>query len=117
KDESAFYREAAKLKIGSYFQLKGPAAWRRWLAQQGPVVAALIPDRQFTSATRTSAQLYRYDPALPYGRGHAVVLVGYTTTHFILRNSWGRGWGDSGYAYLYDAYAKAAIFEAYGIQL
>ena len=29
--------------------------------------------------------------------GHAVTLVGYTTTHFIIRNSWGKKWGNDGY--------------------
>jgi len=34
--------------------------------------------------------------------GHAVVAVGYDEhkKHFIVRNSWGRGWGDRGYFYL-----------------
>lgn len=117
KDDIAFYIEAGKLKIGSYFNLKGPLAWRRWIAQQGPIVAAFVPDDQFMSATRSTARLYRYDRLSASDSGHAIVLVGYTPTHFIVRNSWGKGWGDGGYAYFYDAYAKAAIFEAYGIQL
>jgi C1A family cysteine protease len=29
--------------------------------------------------------------------GHAQVLVGYTATRFILRNSWGTSWGNKGY--------------------
>ena len=36
--------------------------------------------------------------------GHAVVLVGYRTInsqlYFIIRNSWGAGWADGGYAYM-----------------
>lgn len=32
--------------------------------------------------------------------GHAVVCVGYTKDHWIMRNSWGRSWGDKGYFYL-----------------
>lgn len=34
--------------------------------------------------------------------GHAVLLVGYdkTTSQFIVRNSWGSGWGDKGYFYM-----------------
>jgi len=36
-----------------------------------------------------------------YG-GHAIVLVGYNddTGYFMLRNSWGEGWGEKGYGYL-----------------
>jgi C1A family cysteine protease len=32
--------------------------------------------------------------------GHAVVCVGYTPTHWIMRNSWSAAWGDGGYFYL-----------------
>lgn len=31
---------------------------------------------------------------------HAVLLVGYDSTHWIIKNSWGTGWGDNGYAYI-----------------
>jgi len=31
--------------------------------------------------------------------GHCMLMVGYTDTHFIVRNSWGEGWGDKGYCY------------------
>lgn len=31
---------------------------------------------------------------------HAVLVVGYTPTYWILKNSWGPGWGDDGYFYL-----------------
>jgi len=34
--------------------------------------------------------------------GHAVVIVGYqpATDHWVVRNSWGAGWGDQGYFYM-----------------
>lgn len=49
------------------------------------------------------------DPVLdsngnPIGRGgHAMLLVGYNRTeeYFIVKNSWGRGWGHDGYGYLH----------------
>ena len=37
--------------------------------------------------------------------GHAVVLVGFKENEkvFVVRNSWGKGWGDNGYFYMpYD---------------
>jgi Papain family cysteine protease len=46
--------------------------------------------------------------------GHAVALVGYTPDRFIVRNSWGTGWGDGGFAYASLAYAQDAFTEAYG---
>lgn len=32
--------------------------------------------------------------------GHAMLIVGYNETHFIVRNSWGEGWGEGGYCYI-----------------
>ena len=44
------------------------------------------------------------DPAL----AHAVVLAGYGdlrgTSHFLIRNSWGVGWGWAGYAWFPETY-------------
>jgi C1A family cysteine protease len=32
--------------------------------------------------------------------GHCMLMVGYTQTHFIVRNSWSPNWGDGGYCYM-----------------
>jgi hypothetical protein len=34
------------------------------------------------------------------GVNHAVLLVGYTSTYWIIKNQWGPGWGNSGYIYV-----------------
>lgn len=31
---------------------------------------------------------------------HAIVVVGWTKTHWIVRNSWGKNWGKRGYLFL-----------------
>lgn len=36
--------------------------------------------------------------------GHAVMCIGYTTTHYICQNSWGLSWGDHGIFYLPISY-------------
>ncbi len=36
--------------------------------------------------------------------GHAVLAVGYSDSHLVVRNSWGKDWGDAGYGYLPWAY-------------
>ena len=36
--------------------------------------------------------------------GHCMVIVGSNDTHFIVRNSWGSGWGDGGYCYMPHEY-------------
>ena len=59
-------------------------------------------------------QLLKYDRKKASG-GHAVAIVGYTATHFIIRNSWGVDWGHKGFAYASYEYATDAFHEAYGV--
>lgn len=44
---------------------------------------------------------------------HAVVIVGYTETHWIIKNSHGTGWGNQGFGYvskINDCGIKTAIY-------
>jgi len=48
----------------------------------------------------TQTQFWKKSKDFPtFNGGHAMTLVGYTKTHFIIRNSWGKRWGDKGYCY------------------
>jgi hypothetical protein len=114
---ATFYAIATQLKIAAYFNLGDePAGWRTWLAGSGPILTRLNVDATWDNATATKGKLTTYKPSTARG-GHAVALVGYTTTGFIVRNSWGTGWGDKGYAYASNAYARRAFTEAYGVAL
>lgn len=116
-NEKTFYAIAAQRKISSYFSLgRDPAKWREWIANSGPILTRLDCDSAWFDAADTAGVLTTYvRPTEP--AGHAVSLVGYTADHFIVRNSWGTGWGDQGFAYAQDAYAVAAFTEAYGVAL
>jgi hypothetical protein len=114
---ATFYAIATQLKIAAYFNLgTTPAGWRTWLAGSGPILTRLSVDATWDNATATKGKLATYKPATARG-GHAVALVGYTATGFIVRNSWGTSWGDKGYAYASNAYAAKAFTEAYGVAL
>lgn len=112
-----FYALAAKLKIASYFNLGNNLGnWRTWLATKGPILTRLDVDATWDEATENKGILETYQEQTAYG-GHAVALVGYTATAFIVRNSWGTGWGDKGFAYASWSYAQAAFTEAYGVSI
>lgn len=117
-EAETFYTIAAQRKIASYFNLgRDLAKWREWIALNGPILTRLDVDATWDNAKATKGKLKTYKPATTRG-GHAVALVGYTKQYFIVRNSWGTAtWGDEGFAYAYDAYAKPAFTEAYGIVL
>jgi hypothetical protein len=116
-DVKAFYALAAQLKINGYFNLgKDQAAWKQWLATQGPILTRLDVDATWDAATATGGNLDTFKPKTIRG-GHAVSFVGYTADRFIVRNSWGTSWGDKGFGYASIAYAQAAFSEAYGVSL
>ncbi len=109
-----FYARAAQRKIASYFNLgRDLGRWRSWIATAGPILTRLSVDPAFENLG-SAGKLARYGTP---GGGHAVALVGYAKDHFIVRNSWGTGWGDRGFAYASNAYASAAFTEAYGVTL
>ena len=115
---AAYYTLAARYRIASYHNLRrNRGAWRRWLSNQGPILARLVVDRTFRHASATAPELTRFQPDDDEPGGHAICLVGYTADAFIIRNSWGAGWGDNGFAYASDHYAADAITEAYGAVL
>lgn len=111
------YAIAARLKILAYFNLgTNLTHWRTWLATQGPILTRLDVDSTWQDATATKGVLAEYDADSALG-GHAVAIVGYTPGRFVVRNSWGTGWGDRGFAYASLAYAQAAFTEAYGVEV
>jgi C1A family cysteine protease len=117
-EAKAFYLLASQLKIAAYVNLdRDLAAWRRWLATEGPILTRLNCDDTWMNAKATNGVLEAYDAASASG-GHAVALVGYTADHFIVRNSWGTTqWGDKGFAYASYPYASDAFTEAYGVSV
>lgn len=121
-DTDSFYNLAAQLKIKGYYCLQYDEVFdidkfKKWLFNVGPVLAMVDLDENFWNPyTDKTTVLKEYDKENQKG-GHAVVLVGYTKDHFIIRNSWGTEYGDNGYVYATNEYMQAAFCEAYGITL
>ena len=117
-NENSFYASASTRKSANYFNLgKNLAQWKAWLAGNGPILAGLSVDATWDNAKATVGKLDAYQPTTARG-GHAICVVGYTTDRFIIRNSWGTGWGDKGFGYASAAYINDGFFsEAYGITL
>ena len=115
--ENAFYAQASQFKAAAYFNLqRNLNQWKAWLAAHGPILVGLSVDQTWDNATSTGGNIDVFVPNTVRG-GHAVAVVGYTSTgRFIVRNSWGTGWGDRGFGYVSPAYIAAGFFnESYGI--
>jgi len=116
-NSNSFYALAAQFKIAGYFNLGTDLdRWRQWLALNGPLASRLNVDATWFAATSTHGNLDTYQADTARG-GHAIAVVGYTPDRFIIRNSWGVRWGDEGFAYASEAYARAALTEAYGASI
>jgi hypothetical protein len=114
---NTLYARAAQLKILAYFNLGvSPSNWRTWLATNGPILTRLNVDATWDAASDNAGVLDEYRASTARG-GHAVAIVGYRPGEFIVRNSWGTGWGDRGFAYASDSYAENAFTEAYGVSV
>jgi hypothetical protein len=116
----AFYASAADRRIAAYFNLGDDAVpdrsahfprWRRWLYEQGPIAVLIKIDRRIETPTDP---LDAFDEASVAG-SHCAALFGYGPEHFLLRSSWGPGWGEGGYARMSLAYTAAAVIESYGV--
>jgi C1A family cysteine protease len=102
------FTDAARDRVGSYLRLT------QFLVQLKTCVASGFPFvfgfTVFTSfetpeVAATGAIPLPQPSESPVG-GHAVVCVGYDDTRqaFIIRNSWGAGWGAAGYGFMPFAY-------------
>ena len=116
--ETHFLKVAGRLKVKAYFNLCGTQSgkldrFKEWLAYHGPILTRLKVDPSWNNIKK-DGELRMYDRKRANG-GHAVSIVGYTPTHFIIRNSWGPGWGHKGFAYASYEYTMDAFHEAYGI--
>lgn len=114
KDAATFYRLAAQLRLSGVYNLgKNFANWKQWLSTSGPIVAAINVDSSFESCP-ANGKLDNYNVNNIYG-GHCICFVGYTSDNrIIIRNSWGTGWGDKGFAYATIDWIMKACLEAYG---
>ena len=116
--EKNFLKVASKYKISKYVTLTKDKdtkleLFKQWLAFQGPILTCLDCDKNWNNPGKKGL-LTTYDKKSING-GHCMSIVGYTPTHFIIRNSWGKEWGDKGFAYASYDYAQHAFKEAYGV--
>ena len=82
-----------------------------------PVIFSFDVYQSFEDMSQQTAQNYSY--ANPRGQqplgGHEITIVGYTSQGVTIENSWGSGWGDSGYANLSWSFLAGAAEDAHSV--
>lgn len=89
-------------KIEAYYRIGSAAQLKQALAEGIPVAMGIEIYNSFESdEVARTGYVPMPDRGTEYSLGgHAVAAYGYTETHIICRNSWGKSWGDNGYFYL-----------------
>ncbi len=92
--------DAGNLKIMEYALLKNAGALKSALIMNGPCLGALPVYSDYP-------EFWRQEQGYGFFGYHAIAIVGYNAEGFIIRNSWGKGFGDNGYTTLkYEDYDK-----------
>jgi hypothetical protein len=103
-------RRATGRKIHSYYRIKDTSnaddrldAMVSALRAKHPVVFGTLIDQAFMA---TNGPSIVSAPTGPTVGGHAMLCVGFVNGHFLVKNSWGKGWRDNGFCLFTPEYMK-----------
>lgn len=93
---------SSNIKLGlpfssvNYYNNLTDSQLQQFLSDYGPISVGVFANHDSFMLAGASGSV-----TCPAGSiDHAVLLVGYNTTHWIIKNSWGQTWGDKGFAYI-----------------
>lgn len=85
----------------SYYEVKDPEKIKQIIFKKPAIASVCGVDMvsYFPDPSNSSSRTLRCSPHNRV-KDHHVLLVGYTETEWIVKNSWGPGWGIEGYGYI-----------------
>jgi C1A family cysteine protease len=100
-------RSGRTVRLDSYVTLNNIQDQKAWIDQVGPIVGCFTCYWDF-QAYGPNSGVYICNPASGIDGGHCILVVGYDDVKeaWLIRNSWGNGWGMGGYCWF--GYNQAA---------
>ena len=101
--------QARENTVGAYYRLRPEISdYHAAINETGAVyVSARVHSGWSSPRPETVGQLPVIKPSDQRTGGHAFAIIGYNTKGFIVQNSWGKKWGDKGFAlWLYEDWIK-----------
>ena len=114
-------RDGRTVKLADYVSLNNVADQKAWLDMVGPISACFSCYQDWETFGFThQTGVYKHTPSSPLMGGHCIVIVGYDDARqaWLVRNSWGAGWGMTGSpGYIWMGYGQADIdsYTKYGV--
>jgi C1A family cysteine protease len=112
----ACYQDASTRTITNYNLIDGVNDMLEILNQNKPIIIGLTVYPSFNYVDKNNPRIYLpNDRELDQGGGHAMTIVGYDIVkrQFIVKNSFGRHWGNNGYGWLPFEYVDTESFETW----
>ena len=109
KPDQQAYADALKYLVLSYYRIGSLSEMKHTLSLGSPFVFGFSVYESFESPEVTKTGIIPMPGKKEHLLGgHAVMAVGFNETrkHFIVRNSWGKSWGDGGYFYMPYVYLE-----------
>jgi C1A family cysteine protease len=113
------YQHHEKIQSWSFIDpnssIPAPALIKQAIYDHGPVVAGICAGTAMQSYTGGVFRTDESSQCGPSSGNHAILLVGWddSTQSWILRNSWGAGWGESGYMHIGFGVSSVGLYAAY----
>ncbi|KAK4650980.1 hypothetical protein QC762_700920 [Podospora pseudocomata] len=114
-------RSGRTTHIGNFQAIGAIEDQKRWLHEYGPIVATFILYDNFGEwkpDPTNPHHVYAWDGVSGNTGNHIALVVGYDDERgtWIMKNSWGKAWGDGGFVYFAYDNANIDIWVKYGLR-